>query len=102
MNSFIYTVIFYINGSDGKSFKYLSTARANILTNYNFTKLHSCRSGLLNVARGGLPLFTCDFIADTAVDALGYVVEIFGKEDVERYMVDYMGLKVSVDDKRSL
>ena len=54
------------------------------------------------MARGGPPLFTCDFIADTAVEALGYVVEIFGKEDVERYMVDHMGLKVSVDDKHEL
>ena len=54
------------------------------------------------MTRGGPALYTCDFIADTAVEALGYVVEIFGKEDVQRVMSRDMGLEFRVDDECAL
>ena len=55
-------------------------------------------SGFLNVTRGGPALYTCDFIADVVVEALGYVVQIFGKEDVQQVMSRDMGLGFRVDD----
>jgi hypothetical protein len=57
-----------------------------------------CRAGFLGVTRGGPELYLCDFIADTAVEALESVVEIWGRPMVQMAMTMHMGLAFTVDD----